>query len=330
MDSNGNAYVNVGWTDTDDDTKCTSLNITAKTATTPTTDTVDVLTGGISASGNGTSLAGEVATISVPTKKYVDSAIENGVKSLGDVLEFKDSVTSLPATAEKGDVYLVSAAFDSYEVGDLLIYDGSKWVAVNANWTATDGTAQLEWGKTTTLATIGGVTIDATLPSNPNIDHYHTPTETTGLKIATGTGVNDLYVPEAGDTEYGVIKTGYTTNNKNYKVQLDSNGNAFVEVPWKNDIITYINGDGLNLSANNEFSVKQGTGITVNSDGVSLAESGVTSGTYGNNTTDPLSHGDTFDIPTFTVDKYGRITTAGKQTLTLPASDNEDKKTSSA
>ena len=37
---------------------------------------------------------------------------------------------------------------------------------------------------------------------------------------------------KATDSVVGGIKTGYTTNNKNYKVQTDNNGNAYVNVPW--------------------------------------------------------------------------------------------------
>lgn len=311
LDTNGNAYVNVDWKN--DDTKCTSLNITAKTATTPTTDTVDVLTGGISASGNGTSLAGEVATFSVPTKKYVDSAIENGIKDLGSVLEFKGSVNSsadvpTASATTKGDVYLVSTAFDNYEVGDLLICNGTQWIAVNANWTATDGKAQLEWGQTTTLATIGGVTIDATLPSNPNTNYYHTRKYDTGLQITEGTGVEDMYVPEAGATEYGVIKTGFTQDptNKNYAVQLDENGHAYVSVDW--DDTKYEAGTGLTLNGttfNHSNSITAGT-----------AQGG--SGT--------LTHGGTFTVPTVTYDAQGHITATGTTTYTLPGDNNTDTK----
>ena len=39
-------------------------------------------------------------------------------------------------------------------------------------------------------------------------------------------------IPIANNNTLGGIKTGYTTNDKNYKVSVDSNGNAYVNVPW--------------------------------------------------------------------------------------------------
>lgn len=38
----------------------------------------------------------------------------------------------------------------------------------------------------------------------------------------------------ADDTSYGGIKLGYDNNGKNYALELDSNGKAFVNVPWVN------------------------------------------------------------------------------------------------
>lgn len=45
--------------------------------------------------------------------------------------------------------------------------------------------------------------------------------------------------PTSSATVLGGIKVGYTTSGKNYKVQLDSSGNAYVNVPWTDNNITY-------------------------------------------------------------------------------------------
>lgn len=45
--------------------------------------------------------------------------------------------------------------------------------------------------------------------------------------------------PTSSATVLGGIKVGYTTSGKNYKVQLDSSGNAYVNVPWTDNNTTY-------------------------------------------------------------------------------------------
>lgn len=45
--------------------------------------------------------------------------------------------------------------------------------------------------------------------------------------------------PTSSATVLGGIKVGYTTSGKNYKVQLDSFGNAYVNVPWTDNNTTY-------------------------------------------------------------------------------------------
>jgi hypothetical protein len=46
-------------------------------------------------------------------------------------------------------------------------------------------------------------------------------------------------LPPAAPTTLGGIKVGYTTSGKNYKVQIDGNNNAYVNVPWTDTNTTY-------------------------------------------------------------------------------------------
>ena len=54
--------------------------------------------------------------------------------------------------------------------------------------------------------------------------------------------------------------------------------------------------------------------------------SGITAGTYGNNSQQTPNYGGTFNIPYFTVDAQGHITNASTTTVKIPASDNTDYK----
>lgn len=55
--------------------------------------------------------------------------------------------------------------------------------------------------------------------------------------------------PTSSATVLGGIKVGYTTSGKNYKVQLDSSGNAYVNVPWTDTNTTYTNMGAASASA---------------------------------------------------------------------------------
>lgn len=58
----------------------------------------------------------------------------------------------------------------------------------------------------------------------------------------TGTSTTTIGVTAATTDKYGGIKTNYTASGKNYPVKLDTNGNAYVSVPWQNN--TYTVNDG--------------------------------------------------------------------------------------
>ena len=55
--------------------------------------------------------------------------------------------------------------------------------------------------------------------------------------------------PTSSATVLGGIKVGYATSGKNYKVQVDSSGNAFVNVPWTDTNTTYTNMGAASASA---------------------------------------------------------------------------------
>lgn len=60
---------------------------------------------------------------------------------------------------------------------------------------------------------------------------------------------NTFAPPTSSATVLGGIKVGYTTSGKNYKVQLDSSGNAYVNVPWTDTNTTYTNMGAASASA---------------------------------------------------------------------------------
>lgn len=53
--------------------------------------------------------------------------------------------------------------------------------------------------------------------------------------------------PTAAASTLGGVKVGYTTSGKNYKLQVDASGNAFVNVPWTDNNTTYAQATSDNL-----------------------------------------------------------------------------------
>lgn len=52
-------------------------------------------------------------------------------------------------------------------------------------------------------------------------------------------GLSNYTLPTTAASTLGGVKVGYTNNGKNYKIQVDASGNAFVNVPWTDTNTTY-------------------------------------------------------------------------------------------
>ena len=84
------------------------------------------------------------------------------------------------------------------------------------------------------------------VPPDTNTTYSAATTSSAGLMSAAdktklngiATGANKYTLPVAG-TALGGIKTDYATSGKNYAVQVDSDGSAYVNVPWTDTNTTY-------------------------------------------------------------------------------------------
>lgn len=79
--------------------------------------------------------------------------------------------------------------------------------------------------------------------TDTNTTYNEATTSAAGLMSAADktklNGLNNYSLPTSTASVLGGIKVGYTTSGKNYKVQLDDNGNAYVNVPWTDNNTTY-------------------------------------------------------------------------------------------
>jgi hypothetical protein len=91
----------------------------------------------------------------------------------------------------------------------------------------------------------------------------------TGYAHATGTFkfsvINNTY-SVASYNQFGVVKIGYTTNNKNYAIASTNDG-LYVNVPWVDT--TYNAGNGISLSGTT-FNVTAGVGLVQTSSGLRM------------------------------------------------------------
>lgn len=86
-----------------------------------------------------------------------------------------------------------------------------------------------------------GVTIPAATTTTAGV---MTATDKSNLNTAYGWGNHASAgylksIPTASSSSYGGIKIGYSATGKNYAVQLDSNGKAYVNVPWPDTNTNY-------------------------------------------------------------------------------------------
>lgn len=162
---------------------------------------------------------------------------------------------------------------------------------------------------------------------------YTTNTNThyvTHLYVGSGTAANATTTN--GNTKLALFDDSTSRNVITIKgtgtttVTSDADGVITINsADSKTGTVTKITaGTGLNTSADQADNATKGSITTTGT--LYLTTSGVTATTYGNTTQQTPSHGGTFNIPYFTVDKYGRVTNASTTTVKLPADNNTDTK----
>ena len=124
---------------------------------------------------------------------------------------------------------------------------------------------------------VGDTSVSQTLYANNVIyvRRYNGTSWTSWTEIGAG-GITSI--PRASSSALGGIKIGYSDNGKNYAVELDSSGKAYVNVPWTDTNTTY---NVATTSANGLMSSSDKSkldGIQAGADAVSFSRS-LSSGT---------------------------------------------------
>lgn len=69
-------------------------------------------------------------------------------------------------------------------------------------------------------------------------------------------------IPKATTSALGGVMLGYTNSGRNYKLELDSNGKAFVNVPWTNTTYSLVGANGSTGLIKNGSSITNASGYT--------------------------------------------------------------------
>lgn len=113
-------------------------------------------------------------------------------------------------------------------------------------------TATAQSGDTVKVTSTGKMYLikdESKLSSEDGYEPY-TASQASSVPWSGVTGKPSTFTPTTSSaTVLGGIKVGYTTSGKNYKVQLDSSGNAYVNVPWTDTNTTYTNMGAASASA---------------------------------------------------------------------------------
>lgn len=158
-----------------------------------------------------------------------------------------------------------------------------------------------------------------TFTANQSTDKTINITVPTDYIDTAGTGLS-----KSGSTlslASGVVTAG----TKGPTADVTGNDGNTIKVP-KVTVDTYGRVTGLAeytyTSKNTTYSAASGGGLSLSSNAFSLANSGVTAGSYGPSANASPGYSGTFSVPYITVDAKGRVTAASTKTITIPASDN--------
>ena len=111
-------------------------------------------------------------------------------------------------------------------------------------------------------------------------------------------------------------------SSKAVKSAYDKAQDAISGLSVSGKTITYTKNNGTTgtiTTQDTNTTYSAGTGISLSSNKFSIANSGVTAGSYGPSANATPNYGATFNVPYVTVDATGRVTAASTKTVKIPA-----------
>ncbi len=186
------------------------------------------------------SAQGKEFKVNVSTNRA--TAISNSVGSYPNVLYFPiddDNVIIF-----NGNIYDWNASVTSPKLissGDLNTYRGTQYLGVYyanyGNSISNKPSGVSQFALHVLLESNDSSTIQVLYSKNKI---YTRAYESSSWSSWTGIGAGGITsIPQASSSALGGIKIGYSDNGRNYAVELDSSGKAYVNVPWTDTNTTY-------------------------------------------------------------------------------------------
>ena len=193
-----------------------------------------------------------IGGVSKPAWTIVQANLTNTVSfssSLtADRLVISDSTSTVRSLGEGSNGQFLTIKNNAPDWGDIPVYDGTRS-------TGNGLVPYQEDGKNG-----GFLSIDGTWKIPTDTTYNDVTTSVHGLMTATDkiklngieAGANKYVLHVATDSSLGGIKIGYNelAGEKKYKLQVSSDGKAFVHVPWTDNNTTYTEGTGISISSN--------------------------------------------------------------------------------
>ena len=308
-DTNGNLYVNVPWVNT-------NTTYSAGTGLSLSGTTFSVKTG---YSENGKNYAVKTDTngnlyVNVPwvnttdhshsNKTILDKITEPFTTALKtDISNLKTQIGGLTGAMHfKGTVSSLPTDLTSYSAGDVVLF-GNKEYVLNDN----SGTKSwIELGDE-------GSHLTKTEAANT----YATKNDLSSVAQNASAKIDKSILTTKGDIIYA------SAANTPTRLGIGANGKVLKVVSgvpaWSDDNNTHNSHIIYSGKNSNGTDISSGTASSGN---ITLGDSGITAGSYGDASNQTPSYGGTFNVPSITVNAKGIVTGISTHTVKIPASDN--------
>ena len=259
-------------------------------------------------------VATQTPVLNLTKPEYTDSADVADINGNMDILDeaVGNSVSNIATNGTSYTVTKTDGTTFTFSLADSGVTVGSY--GPSANVTGDEGAT----------INVPQITVDAKGRVTSVTNRVYTSKNTnTTYSAASGGGLS------LSGTAFSIANSGVTAGTYGPSANVTGSEGATINVPQvtvdaKGRITSIVNRvyTSKNTDTNTTYSAASGGGLSLSGTAFSIANSGVTAGSYGPSANATPGYGATFNVPYLTVDAKGRVTAASTKTVKIPASDN--------